>query len=336
MSLNGEQQAVSESRIRQGCFFRFDYGAFSAANAAYVKTQKGWIHMYKKDLVYLVAGGDQRQVHLADLLAMDSVVYAIGFSDDIIFSEHVNHVKSLVEVPAPVDIIVLPIPAMASVRTISAPLCAHPLLADEVLSCGDPGTLVMGGMINSVLQKKCEQHGLQWIDYMEREELAILNAVPTAEGAIQIAMEELPTVLFGQRCLITGFGRISKVLVRDLLALGMDVTVSARKFADLAWITVYGARKLPICRLGDRLDKYDLIINTVPAKLFDRSMLSKVRKDSLIIDLASKPGGVDFDAARELGVNTIWALSLPGKVAPISAGQIICDTIYNILSELEG
>ena len=55
-----------------------------------------------------------------------------------------------------------------------------------------------------------------------------------------------------------------------------------------------------------------------------------------MIDLASKPGGIDFDAARELGVNTIWALSLPGKVAPISAGQIICDTIHNILTEMEG
>lgn len=79
MFLNGEQQAVSESRIRQDCFFRFDYGAFSAANAAYVKTQKGWIHMYKKDLVYLVAGGDQRQVHLADLLPWTALFMPSAF-----------------------------------------------------------------------------------------------------------------------------------------------------------------------------------------------------------------------------------------------------------------
>lgn len=212
---------------------------------------------------------------------MDSVVYAIGFSDDIVFSEHVNHVKSLVEIPAPVDIIVLPIPAMASGRTISAPLCAHPLLADEVLSCGEPGTLVMGGMINSVLQKKCEQHGLQWIDYMEREELAILNAVPTAEGAIQIAMEELPTVLFGQRCLITGFGRISKVLVRDLLALGMvsrflpanlPISPGSRSTGQgnsrfAGWVT-------------DWTNTTSLSTPFLPNCLIRGSMLSKVRKDA--------------------------------------------------------
>ena len=298
--------------------------------------RKGWTIMKNNDKLYLIAGGDQRQVHLADLLALESTVYVIGFSDDIVFSEHVLRVRELIELPGPVDILVLPIPAMSGTRTISAPLSKHALLVEDVLKAVKPGGMVLGGMINKTLQDKCGQHGLQWCDYMLREELAVLNAVPTAEGAIQIAMEELPTVLFGQKCLITGFGRISKVLTHDLLALGMDVTVSARKFSDLAWITVYGAKKVPISRLEDKIGKYDLIINTVPAKLFDRRLLSKVRNDTLIIDLASKPGGVDFDAARELGVNTIWALSLPGKVAPISAGQIICDTISNILSETEG
>ena len=149
-------------------------------------------------------------------------------------------------------------------------------------------------------------------------------------------MQEMPTRLFGESCVISGFGRIAKVLCRDLLALGMNVTVSARRFSDLAWIGIYGAKKLPVSELGGQLESYDLIINTVPARLFDRELLEKIRKDSLIIDLASKPGGIDFDAAQELGVNAVWALSLPGKVAPISAGQIICDTIQNILSETEG
>lgn len=285
---------------------------------------------------FLIAGGDQRQVHLADLLSLENEVYTLGFSEDIIFSEHVVPLSTLEELPAPVDYIVLPVPAMSSVRTIGTPLGHHPLLIDDVLDCGRNGGTVFGGMIGEPLYKKCEKRDLNCCDYMQREELAVLNAVPTAEGAIQIAMQELPTVLFGQRCLITGFGRIAKVLTHDLLALGMDVTVSARKFSDLAWITVYGAKKIPINQLKDRLGRFDLIINTVPAKLFEREQLSHVRNDSLIIDLASKPGGVDFDAARELGLNTIWALSLPGKVAPISAGQIICDTIYNILSETEG
>ena len=292
--------------------------------------------MKSEHLVYLVAGGDQRQVHLADLLSLTNTVYTIGFSEDIVFSEHVSRISDLVELPAPVDIVVLPVPAAASLRTVHTPLAKHPLLMEDVLKCAAAGGLVLGGMISPALGKKCDTYGLRWVDYMQREELAVLNAVPTAEGAIQIAMQEMPTVLFGQKCLITGFGRISKVLCHNLLALGMDVTVSARKFSDLAWIGIYGAKKLPIANIGERIERFDLIINTVPAKIFDRELLDKIRKDSLVIDLASKPGGIDFDSARELGVNTIWALSLPGKVAPISAGQIICDTIQNILSEMEG
>lgn len=285
--------------------------------------------------IFLIAGGDQRQAHLADLLASEHTVYAIGFSDDIVFSERVNRIREVVELPSPADVAVLPIPALASVRTVSTPLSSRVLLLDSILDSVAPGGMVLGGILSPALTEACAARGLRCTDYMQREELAVLNAVPTAEGAIQLAMQELPTTLFGQKCLITGFGRIAKVLTRDLLALGMEVTVSARKCADLAWITVYGGKKLPIPALGKEIERYDLIINTVPAKLFDRSLLSRIRKDSLVIDLASKPGGVDFDAARELGVNTIWALSLPGKVAPISAGQIICDTIYNILAESE-
>ncbi len=285
---------------------------------------------------YLIAGGDQRQVHLANLLAAKNTVYVIGFSRDVVFSERVWRLRELIELPELVDILVLPVPAMSGARAISTPLYERVLLADELLTAVKTGGLVLGGMIKEELWRQCEEWGLRWSDYMKREELAVLNAVPTAEGAIQIAMQELPTTLFGQRCLIAGFGRIGKVLAHDLLALGMRVTVAARKFSDLAWIETYGATPLPMNELEAALDQYDLIFNTVPVKLFQKKLLMKMKKNSLLIDLASKPGGVDFDAARELGVNTIWALSLPGKVAPISAGQIICDTILNILSETEG
>ena len=50
--------------------------------------------------------------------------------------------------------------------------------------------------------------------------------------------------------------------------------------------------------------------------------------------MASKPGGVDLEAAAQLGVKVVWALSLPGKVAPVTAGRSIKTTIYNILHEL--
>ena len=78
----------------------------------------------------------------------------------------------------------------------------------------------------------------------------------------------------------------------------------------------------------------DIIFNTIPSLILNDEILTKVKKDALIIDLASKPGGIDFDAAKSYGLKVIWALSLPGKIAPVSSGAIIKDTIMNIIKEL--
>ncbi len=125
------------------------------------------------------------------------------------------------------------------------------------------------------------------------------------------------------------------MLVKLLQAFGADVTVAARKQSDLAWAKIYGANSIKTSALPNAVKTADVVFNTVPAVLFDKRTLRVLKKDCLIIDLASKPGGVDFNAARELSIDTVWALSLPGKSAPVSAGKIIKNTIDNILAELE-
>ena len=133
--------------------------------------------------------------------------------------------------------------------------------------------------------------------------------------------------------LVTGFGRIGRVLCRLLVAMGAQVTVAARKYSDFAWIGIFGAKAVHTDSLAEASAQADLVFNTVPSLLFDQKVLSALPKEAVVIDLASKPGGVDFAAAGRLGVKTIWALSLPGKVAPISSGEAIMDTILNILDE---
>lgn len=113
------------------------------------------------------------------------------------------------------------------------------------------------------------------------------------------------------------------------------MTVCARKFADLAWIRALGYEPLPIVALKDRdaMSEFEMVFNTVPAVILTEEILANLRGECLVVDLASKPGGVDFETARRLGLRTVWALSVPGKVAPITAGCIIRDTILNILEE---
>ncbi|WP_302779389.1 NAD(P)-dependent oxidoreductase, partial [Anaerotruncus colihominis] len=180
-----------------------------------------------------------------------------------------------------------------------------------------------------------EQFDIEMIDYLEREELAVKNAVITAEGAVAIAMEELPIALFGSRCLIVGHGRIARALIRILRGMGASVTVAARSYGSLAEIEAEGCRAVRTDALKTSVKAADVVINTVPARMLTEPVLSALKHDALVIDLASRPGGVDLAAAGRLGVKTIWALSLPGKTAPITAGEIILHTIENCLSELE-
>ena len=189
-------------------------------------------------------------------------------------------------------------------------------------------------MADSDLREAAEGKGLVFRDYFTREELAVANAVPTSEGAIQIAMEELPITLHRARVLVIGYGRLGKVLAGQLKGLGALVSVAARSWTDLAWAQTCGYGVERSDQLSGWLCGYDLVINTVPAPVLGWAELSDISGGCLIIDLASKPGGVDFAAAAELGVKVIWALSLPGKTAPVTAGLAIKNTVYNILTEL--
>ena len=106
-------------------------------------------------------------------------------------------------------------------------------------------------------------------------------------------MEELPVTLHGSRSLVLGFGRIGKVLAKMLHGIGSDVTCSARKHYDKAWIDCMGYHAVDTADIASIIGQFDVIFNTIPSKVLNSEVLRRVRRDSLIIDLASKPGGAD-------------------------------------------
>jgi len=274
-----------------------------------------------------------RQAYLSQMLMADGhdvVTYASEFSG-LEPSPDLSAEKNLEDIFAG-RIVVLPLPVLDEDGFINAPLSCEKLSAAELFSALRSGSRLVAGKVPESLQALAESLGLRICDYFEREELAVLNAIPTAEGAIAIAMEELPITLHRAKCLVLGFGRIGKLLAIKLRALGAEVTAAARKYSDLAWISAYGCEPLLTAALAEKAGNFDVIFNTVPAPVLDEKTLAALKKGAVVIDLASKPGGVDFEAAARLGVCAIWALSLPGKVAPITSGEIIKNTIYNILN----
>ncbi|MGN1115965.1 MAG: dipicolinate synthase subunit DpsA, partial [Candidatus Ornithomonoglobus sp.] len=233
------------------------------------------------------------------------------------------------------DIVILPVPVSFDNKNINTPFSDSELPIDDLIEKINPLSIIFGGRISDYISERLTARGIKHSDYMTRDELAIRNAVPTAEGAIQIAISETPITLHGSKCLVLGYGKVGKILSRCLNGLGAKTYVGARKYADLALIESHDCIPLTINEAKTRIEEFDVIFNTVPALILTGEVLEKVRQDTLIIDLASKPGGVDFESAAELGLRVIWALSLPGRVAPVTAGIIIKDTITNILSEME-
>lgn len=285
----------------------------------------------RQELNIWVVGGDMRQAKLAELLADDGhTVHTWALEKADISVEYAPDLSQAVRA----DCVILPLPAAIEGGLLNAPLSEEKPPLAKVLAALRPGQVLCAGKVGAELQILAEEKGVRLFDYFAREELAVANAAPTAEGAVQIAMEELPITIHGARVLVLGFGRIGKLLAHRLAALGAKVSVAARKWADLAWAEAYGYTPEHIEYLDGYLCGYDLVVNTVPVQMLNAERLSDLRPGCLVIDLASKPGGVDFEAAAQQGVRAIWALSLPGKVAPVTSGKIIRDTIYHILNEL--
>ena len=168
-------------------------------------------------------------------------------------------------------------------------------------------------------------------DYFKDEVVTIKNTIPTAEGAIATAIKETDTTLFGSKCLILGYGKVAKTLAGYLGCFGAKVTIAARKETDRVLASINLLDSMIINELENEIHKYDIIFNTIPVKIIDSHILRKVRNEALIIDLASKPGGVDFKEAELLKKRVVWALGLPGKYAYKTAALYIYDYIINVI-----
>lgn len=281
-----------------------------------------------------IIGGDLRTVKLAEMLVDEGVeVFTYGLENSELLEE--IKCKELSETISKSDVILGPIPFSSNGKTINTPFSNKKVLVEEFFDSISGKTLLAGQFKQEVYDIASEKN-VKLIDILKREDLSVLNAVSTAEGTIKIAIEETPRNLHGSNILVLGFGRVGKILSNMLKGLGANVSCEARKNSDLAWIKAYGYEPIALANLRDNLNRFDIIINTIPYIILDKENLENVRRDVLIIDLASSPGGVDRDAIKKQKIKFIWALSLSGKVSPVTSAEFIKQTLYNIFNEIKG
>lgn len=271
----------------------------------------------------LIVGGDSR------FEAAEKVLRQEGFKVKRISGGEENSREEMDDA----SVLLLPVPYTADGVTVFQPDAAVPVPLSAVYGCFQSGKTVFCGKADPEIAKRAKEKGVTLIDFMNDEALAVKNAVLTAEGAVSLALDLLPFTLNGAGALVLGFGRIGKLLAADLKGLGAKVTVAARKPDDRAFAGAFGYGAVPFSELAEVIGKADVVFNTVPAAVLTEEELKIAGKETLLIDLASKPGGIDRNAAAALGLNAVWALALPGKCAPVSAGTYIAETVIRLLSE---
>lgn len=290
--------------------------------------------MEQKSLVFSIIGGDTRQRECIQILASKGyTVKAFGFKN----ISSTNNIKIYTELTSnffDCDVLLLPIPYKDKNGYINFKDIDIQIELEEILDAVSPPTIIILGKADDKFKKITYDKKIVWCDIVEEETFAILNAIPTAEGAIQKAMEMTNITLHGAKVLVLGYGRIGKSLSRMLKGIGSHVTVEARKYEDLAWIKENGYTPVHLEDLDSVLPNQDIIFNTIPHMILDRKKLELVPKHAIIIDLASYPGGVDFKAASDLGIRASLELGLPGIVAPRTAADIICSVMLDVIKQL--
>lgn len=276
-----------------------------------------------------IIGGDFRQIHLAEKISnSNNKVFLFGFdklNDDFPFSI----LDNIYEVIDKSEYIILPLPETRDGIHLYSPFSNIKTICNGKIFNFLKGKVVFGDLKKFT---ECTEE-IRFYNYAKTEEFQIMNAVPTAEGAIKIALDEKSKTIFGKNCLIAGFGRIGKLLANRLKSFGTNVTITSRNPEEIAWTKALGYRSIHLENLIYDVGNYDLIFNTIPSIVFNKEVLSKCKKDVFIIDVASNPGGIDKDYAKKLKINCVHALGIPGKMFPKSAAEIIYNSVQKIIKE---
>lgn len=273
-------------------------------------------------------GGDKRQYYIGNYFH-DKGYQVYSFSNSAGF----NICCSLDEVINKSNVIVLPIPVTSKPGFINT--CSDiPLLCESLMEKLTPNHIIFGGCFPENMITFFNLNNITYFDFMKDAKISYLNSIATAEGAIMEAIKESNTNIHNAKILITGFGKCAKSLSARLKALNGYITIAARNENDLSHASIYGYETINISEISSNASQYDYIFNTVPALVIKKDTISKLKRDCVIIDIASYPGGVDFNEARYHNIKALLKLSIPGRVSPASSGYILSDCIENNLKKL--
>ncbi len=280
-----------------------------------------------------VLGGDARQLEIIHkLIEMDAKIYVIGFEQlDNNFTSVEKEKMADMDFSL-IDAIILPVSGTNVDGEVEAVFSKETVkITEEMLLQTPEHCVVYTGISNSYLDRISNKSDRRLVKLFERDDVAIYNSIPTVEGTIMMAIQHTDITIHQSNVIILGLGRVGMSLARAFHHLGARVKVGARKSADLARITEMGLKPFHIDDLVQEVGDVDICINTIPSLVVTASVIAKMPANTLILDIASKPGGTDFRYAEKRGIKALLAPGLPGIVAPKTAGKILANVLTKLL-----
>jgi dipicolinate synthase subunit A len=283
-----------------------------------------------------IVGGDARQLEIIrKFTELDAKITLIGFDqldhgftgatkakvDEVDFSEF--------------DAICLPVSGTSDSGEVDTIFSNETitLTSEQIMKTPEHCT-IFSGISNEYLESCAEKSERKLVKLFERDDVAIYNSIPTVEGTIMMVIQNTDITIHQSNVIVLGLGRVGMSVARTFAALGANVKVGARRSEHLARITEMGLTPFHMDDLEKEVSTTDVCINTVPYQVVTASVLSRMPSHTLIVDLASKPGGTDFRYAEKRGIKALLAPGLPGIVAPKTAGKIVANVLTSLLLEI--
>lgn len=282
----------------------------------------------------VVIGGDERYFEVIALLGENNAHIDLVGYQNIEFHQNTTKHHDLTTINFnTVDAIILPVTGCSDSGHVSLNFPNDKVtLTTSIIECTKESCIIYAGTANTHLKHLATETSRKLTTLFTRDDVAIANSIPTAEAALEIAMAHTDFTIHDAHVLVTGFGRVGITTARLFHQVGANVTVTARNNADFARIKEMRLTPLHHDQLT-QTNHIDIFINTVPALLFTEKVIDSMKESAIIIDLASAPGGTDFEVAEKRNITAILALGLPGKVAPKTAGSIIATTLLHLMTE---
>lgn len=284
----------------------------------------------------LVIGGDHRYIEIINTFsAANANVFIVGFDELNFASANVYNIRFNEISGEKLDAILLPVSGTNETGNVNLTFSKEEFVTmnEELIRNTPEHCVIYTGTVNSFLTNMAKASKKQLITLFDRDDLAIMNSIPTAEGTLQVAMEETDRTIHGSNVIVLGFGRVGISVAKLFSAVGAKVHVCARDSVSLARSIQMGLTPIKMEQLKQSIQSMNICINTIPHLMINQAILSTMDLETLIIDLASAPGGTDFETAKKKGMKALHTLGLPGKVAPKTAGEVLAQTLLQLIVE---